>query len=99
MEKKSLEASVKNLPQILVKSDLKPETTVAARQCPSKLPIFWRSFKFTNKVLFAGSLVYYTYRQGAWGAPEESIKFISKFSQDVHKMTPNYIAAILRDVD
>ena len=99
MEKKSLKTATKSLTQNLVKNDLKPETIVAACQCPPKLPIFWRSLKFTNKVLFAGSLVYYTYRQGAWGTPEESINFISKFSQHVHKIIPNYIAVLFWDDD
>lgn len=65
--------------------------------CPQQLPFFWRSFRFANKALFAGSLIYYTYRHGAWGTPEESRNFINKMTQHLHKLVPYHIAAFIWD--
>lgn len=62
--------------------------------CP-KTPWIWRFVKFGNKVVIAGSLVYYTARNGAWGTPEESLNFINHFSDHLRVLTPFHIASII----
>lgn len=102
MEKKALQTVNKALTQGLIKTGLSPEPKRIPK-VPFKLPMFWRSFRFANKLLCAGSLVYYTYHQGAWGTPEESLEFVDKFSEHVKifkdHLTPYHIAALFRDID
>ena len=60
-----------------------------------KASIMWRSFKFCNKIFLAGSLLYYTSRNGAWGTQEESLEFANKFWSHVQILSPVYIAALI----
>jgi hypothetical protein len=66
-------------------------------QCPPcvKPPLIVRALRFTNKVLIAGSLIYYTHRHGAWGTPEESVQFVSKLSHHVRSLMPFYFADLI----
>lgn len=59
--------------------------------CPT---LMWRSFKFTNKIIIAGSIIYYTHRHGAWGTTEQSWQFMSTLSNHIQAMSPSYIAAV-----
>lgn len=74
-----------------------PAEMKKSHRCPPciKEPLIWRTMKFGNKLLIAGSLVYYTSRHGAWGTPEESLEFVNKVSSHIYQLVPAHIAMLV----
>lgn len=68
------------------------------KPCPPQIPFIWRSMKFCKNVVVAGSLIYYSHRNGAWGTSEESLEFISKLTDHLQILTQvitPYVAVLI----
>lgn len=66
-------------------------------RCPpcKKPSLVFRTVKFANKILFAGSLLFYCQHHGAWGSPEESLEFVSKISDHIRILIPYHIRTLI----
>jgi len=73
-----------NVPAVVKKENpCKP-----CKPCPPRPFLIYGLFKFCNKALIAGSLIYYTAKQGAWGTQEESYFFLNHCYDNIKLLMP-----------